>query len=278
MTRPGDLLRLQLLEQPQRRDLALVLVAVVAGEHEHGRPLAVRDRGDRDEGARPAAGVRDLRERELADLLAGRGEVDRAGDRGSVTRVPPAPRRPRPRSPRAGDRRPRRCARTRSGSASGSAAARRSRPHQLAPVADEQVDVVRGAGRRSSRPAPRGSSVTKTEPKPDDDGRHAEPGVERAQPRRACARRAGRRARAPARAGACRASRAPPRVVAGCPLKVPAKNAGCPGVVENRSISSALPPSAETGQPFAIALPERRQVGRDAGDRPGSRRGRGGSP
>ena len=44
-------------------------------------------------------------------------------------------------------------------------------------------------------------------------------------------------------------------VVAGWPLNVPAKNAGWPGVVEKRSISSALPPSAETGQPFAIALP-----------------------
>ena len=125
---PRDLLGLQLLDQPQRRDLALVLVAVVPGEDEHVRPVAVRDRRDRDEGARPAAGVRDLRELEPAELLARSREVDRAGDLGGrVTRVRPAPRRPRPPSPRAADRRPRRCARTRSGSASGSAAARRCR-------------------------------------------------------------------------------------------------------------------------------------------------------
>jgi hypothetical protein len=43
--------------------------------------------------------------------------------------------------------------------------------------------------------------------------------------------------------------------VGGCPLNVPAKKAGRPGVVEKSSISSALPPSAETGQPFPIALP-----------------------
>ena len=43
--------------------------------------------------------------------------------------------------------------------------------------------------------------------------------------------------------------------VGGWPLKVPAKKAGRPGVVENMSISSAEPPSAEIGQPFPIALP-----------------------
>jgi hypothetical protein len=43
--------------------------------------------------------------------------------------------------------------------------------------------------------------------------------------------------------------------VGGWPLKVPAKNAGRPGVVEKSSISSAFPASAETGQPFPIALP-----------------------
>ena len=36
---------------------------------------------------------------------------------------------------------------------------------------------------------------------------------------------------------------------------MPAKKAGRPGVVENMSISSAEPPSAEIGQPFPIALP-----------------------
>ena len=44
-------------------------------------PSPRRDRGDVDERARPAGGVRDLREREVPDLLAGRGEVDAAGDR-----------------------------------------------------------------------------------------------------------------------------------------------------------------------------------------------------
>ena len=77
---PRDLLRLELLDQAQRRDLALVLVAVVAGQDEHVRPLAVRDRRDRDEGARPATGVRDLRELQPAELLARSREVDRAGD------------------------------------------------------------------------------------------------------------------------------------------------------------------------------------------------------
>ncbi len=88
----GDLLGLQLLEQAQRGDLALVLVAVVPGEHEHGRPVAVRDRRDVDERARPAGRVRDLREREVPDLLAGSGEVDRAGD-GMAHAAPPL-RRP----------------------------------------------------------------------------------------------------------------------------------------------------------------------------------------
>src|SRR5947207_3040465 len=76
----AHLLRLELLDQPQRGDLALVLVAVVAGEHEHGRPGAARDTRDRDEAARPAARVRDPRQLQPADLLARRGEVDRAGD------------------------------------------------------------------------------------------------------------------------------------------------------------------------------------------------------
>ena len=90
ITRPETCSGCELLEQPQRGDLALVLVAVVSGEDEHGRPLAVRDRRDVDERARPAGGVRDLREREVPDLLAGRGEVDRAGDRGvRVTRASP---------------------------------------------------------------------------------------------------------------------------------------------------------------------------------------------
>ena len=67
ITRPEHLLGLQLLQQAQRRDLALVLVAVVPAEHEHGRPVAVPDRGDVDVRARPAGGVRDLREREMPD-------------------------------------------------------------------------------------------------------------------------------------------------------------------------------------------------------------------
>ena len=55
---------------------------------EHRRPVAVRDRRDRDEAVGPAAGVRDLRELQPADLLAGRGEVDRAGDlRRLITRA-----------------------------------------------------------------------------------------------------------------------------------------------------------------------------------------------
>src|SRR5581483_5764446 len=75
------LLRLELAHEPQRRDLALVLVAVVPARHEHGRAVAVADRRDRDEAVRPAARVRDLRELEASDVLARRGEVDRAGDR-----------------------------------------------------------------------------------------------------------------------------------------------------------------------------------------------------
>ncbi len=78
---PRDPLRLEPLEQAHRGDLALVLVAVVAGEHEDRRPVAVRDLPDVDERARPAGGVVDLREGEVADLLARRGEVDRAADR-----------------------------------------------------------------------------------------------------------------------------------------------------------------------------------------------------
>ena len=69
------------VDEPQRRDLPLVLVAVVAARDEHGGAVAVRDRRDRDEAVRPAAGVRDLRVLEAPDLLAGRREVDRAGDR-----------------------------------------------------------------------------------------------------------------------------------------------------------------------------------------------------
>ena len=78
--RPLHLLGLELLDEPQRGDLALVLVAVVAARDEHRRAVAVRDRRDRDEAVGPAAGVRDLRVLQAPDLLAGRGEVDRAGD------------------------------------------------------------------------------------------------------------------------------------------------------------------------------------------------------
>ncbi len=67
-----DPLRLEPLQEPHRRDLALVLVAVVAGEHEDRRPVAVRNLADVDERARPAGGVVDLREGEVADLLAPR--------------------------------------------------------------------------------------------------------------------------------------------------------------------------------------------------------------
>src|SRR4029078_5512625 len=73
-------LRMELLQEPQRRDLALVLVAVVAGEDEHRWPVAVRHLCAVDERARPTRGVRDLRELEVADLLPAACEVDRAGD------------------------------------------------------------------------------------------------------------------------------------------------------------------------------------------------------
>ena len=84
---------LEFLQEPQGGHLTLVLVAVVPGEDEHGRPVAVRDLRDVDEGARPAGGVRDLRKRQVADLLPGAREVDGAADgrvdhaRPSSTRV-----------------------------------------------------------------------------------------------------------------------------------------------------------------------------------------------
>jgi len=58
----------------------LVLAGNHGDEYEDGRPVAAGDRRDVDEGAGPAGGVRDLREREVPDLLARRREVDAAGD------------------------------------------------------------------------------------------------------------------------------------------------------------------------------------------------------
>jgi hypothetical protein len=72
--------RVDLLDEPHRRDLALVLVAVVAARDEDRGAVAVRDRRDRDEAVRPAAGVRDFRVLQTPDLLPGRGQVDRRGD------------------------------------------------------------------------------------------------------------------------------------------------------------------------------------------------------
>ena len=77
---PGHVLRLGLAREPQRRDLALGLVAVDAAEHEHRRAVAAVDRHDRDEEVRPSARVRRARHLQPAELLAGRGEVERAVD------------------------------------------------------------------------------------------------------------------------------------------------------------------------------------------------------
>ena len=207
------LLRLQLLQQPHRRDLALVLVAVVAGEDEHRRAVAVRDRGDVDERARPAGGVRDPREREVPDLLARRREVDRAGDRGVA----------RHRIGHARDSRYRRdgalgrleqpvdvVVGVRVGEVAALQVQRQLEDavlHQLAAVAGEEVDVVpeqvvvaddraleevadedRAEARRRRRGRPSGRTA---------------PAAPSAR-----ARRAGRRARARARARASRSSRA----------------------------------------------------------------------
>ena len=126
--------------------------------------------------------------------------------------------------------------------------------HQLAAVADEQVDVVR---EQVVVALDRALEEVRDEDRAEagDDGRHAEARVELASG--PCAR--ARRAR---KTCSCTGSRSSFSIVAsaaadvgGWPLNVPAKNAGRPGVVEKSSISSALPPSAETGQPLPIALP-----------------------
>ncbi len=153
---PGDLLRLELLDQPQRRDLALVLVAVIPARTSTlgPSPFATVAIGMNVLAQPPV--FRDPRQREPAELLA-------RARRGRSCRRPasrharqPAPRRPPPRSPRAGDRRPRPCAHTRSRSASGSAAARS--PVRIARGGRRRTGRHRsGAGRRSSPPALRGS-------------------------------------------------------------------------------------------------------------------------
>ena len=71
-----DLLRLQFPRELHRRDLPLVLVAVVPAEHEHRRPLPARDDGDRHHDIRPAAEIVGVGNLEEALLFAGRVEIE----------------------------------------------------------------------------------------------------------------------------------------------------------------------------------------------------------
>ncbi len=73
-----DLLGAELVDEAQEGDLTLVLVSVVSGGDEHGRPVAVPDRRDRDERVGPTGGVRDLRKLQPPDVLPGCEQIDRA--------------------------------------------------------------------------------------------------------------------------------------------------------------------------------------------------------
>jgi hypothetical protein len=53
----ADLLRRQLTRDFHDGDLALILIAMIATEHEHGRSIATRDNGDGDHHICPATKV-----------------------------------------------------------------------------------------------------------------------------------------------------------------------------------------------------------------------------
>lgn len=74
------LLGLQLLQQPHGRHLAFVLVAMVAGQHQHGGPVALRNAADVDESTGPTGGVGDLVDAQVANLLARGLQVNAAGN------------------------------------------------------------------------------------------------------------------------------------------------------------------------------------------------------
>ena len=229
-------------------------------------PVAVRDRRDRDRDERAVAVP--ARQPELADLLAVGREVDRARDgmahalsRDSRCRV----------TARLG--RLEQAVDVLVGVGVREVAALQVQRqledavlHQLAPVADEEVDVVPEQVVVARRPGPRGSSVTKTEPKPDTTAGTPMPVVERLQPRaRALAepedvlvhglalelldrreRGRGRRGMAVERAG---------------------EERGLPGRGREEVHQLGLAAERRDGPAVRHRLAERRQVGRHAGDR-----------
>ena len=82
-----DLVRLQLLQQAHGGDLSFVLVAMVARQHQHGGPVALRNAADVDEGTGPTGGVGDLVDAQMTDLLARGLQVNAAGNGGGTHRI-----------------------------------------------------------------------------------------------------------------------------------------------------------------------------------------------
>ncbi len=77
-----DLAGIEAPDQVQQRNLALVLVAVVAGAEVERGPWAVADHADRDADPAVGRGVAGVRQLQVADLLAVPIEVDEAADPG----------------------------------------------------------------------------------------------------------------------------------------------------------------------------------------------------
>ena len=77
---PRHLLRLQFLQEAHGRHLPLILVTMVACQHQHSGSLALGNTADMNERAGPAGRVRDLVDAQMTDLFAGGMQINAAGN------------------------------------------------------------------------------------------------------------------------------------------------------------------------------------------------------